>query len=189
MRNLLPLVVFPVVLGSYALAACGGGDDSGSTGGFSDASTTGDSASGGHDGSTSPDTGSGADAASGAETGSSDSSSSDSSSSPDTGGFACMSPAGCTSSTPVCCAHITVTGGSVPNCTTDPPVVACSSSASCPTTTGTTCSGSEIFRLCASNADCTESGNNECCTFSESGSSINFCSNAIVAAFAGATCM
>ena len=68
--------------------------------------------------------------------------------------------------------------------------MACATSASCATQfVATTCTGTEVVRLCAQPADCTETGDPKCCTFSENGGMLSFCANSIVAASAGATCM
>ena len=171
MRILLTVAVLPAVVGSLLLAACS--SNSGSSAGTGDASTSDDSGTG-HEG--------GADGG-----GSIDGSKSDSSTAE--AGAACVSPAGCNGATPVCCGTIKITGGTVPNCTTDPPVVACAAAASCATMLGTTCTGTQTVRLCAAAADCTETAANKCCTFTQDGGSLSFCSNAFVAGIAGGTCL
>jgi hypothetical protein len=49
--------------------------------------------------------------------------------------------------------------------------------------------GTKTVRLCKSNADCTEAGANQCCTFPGDGGSLTFCANLIVAGVGGGTCM
>jgi hypothetical protein len=77
----------------------------------------------------------------------------------------------------------------VPNCTYGNVSVACTPDAKCPTTLGSTCTGTQKVRLCQANGDCTEPGANKCCTFAEGGGSLNFCANGIIAGFGGGKCM
>jgi hypothetical protein len=95
----------------------------------------------------------------------------------------------------VCCGNITLTGmGSVPNCTSDPIVVACEAANSCKThlpTSFLSCPpGTETVRLCKVNSDCTEAGYMHCCTFGggDAGGSLSFCANDIIGAGGGGTC-
>jgi hypothetical protein len=68
--------------------------------------------------------------------------------------------------------------------------VDCESSTACPTDLGTaSCSGTEVVRLCAKPADCTEANYAKCCTFSQGTGTLDFCANALVAGIAGAKCM
>jgi hypothetical protein len=178
MRYLYAVVAIAPLLAARLLTACG--TDTAPIGSAADASTpttpTGDAGGG---------TGGGTDGG-----GSGDgSTSADGSTAADAGTGACTSPAGCSGATPVCCGTIVVTGGTVPNCTTDPPKVACTSAASCATQLGTTCSGTQTVRLCAMPADCTEATANKCCTFKRDGGSLSFCASALVAGIAGGTCM
>jgi hypothetical protein len=52
-----------------------------------------------------------------------------------------------------------------------------------------TCSGTEVVRLCAKPADCTEANYNKCCDFSQGTGTLDFCASTLVANIAGATCM
>jgi hypothetical protein len=44
-------------------------------------------------------------------------------------------------------------------------------------------------RLCSVPGDCTESGANLCCKFSQGTGTLDFCANGIIAGIAGAQCM
>jgi hypothetical protein len=44
-------------------------------------------------------------------------------------------------------------------------------------------------RLCAKPADCTETGAPKCCTFTQDGGSLSFCSLQFEATLGGGTCM
>jgi hypothetical protein len=102
----------------------------------------------------------------------------------------CDKPSDCSGSGDVCCGTIPITGGSVPNCTTDPIMIACTPGSMCKTSLGMSCSGTQIVRLCTANSDCTESGANQCCTFSGGdGGSLSFCTNGLISAFGGGKCM
>lgn len=102
----------------------------------------------------------------------------------------CMSPADCSGGTGVCCGTIPITGGTVPNCTTGGVMTKCTAESACATTLGTSCSGTQTVRLCASNSDCMgESNYNQCCTFSGGdGGSLSFCANSLIATFGGGSC-
>lgn len=149
----------PVVLPLLALAAC--------------SSSSTDVDAGSPDGAT-------ADAAPKADAGS------DSASSADAG--PCTVPAECPPSN-VCCETIPLTGGSIPNCTTGTVTSACKAPGACATSLGTGCSGTQTVRLCTKNADCTEPGDNLCCTFGDDAGAQTFCANGFVAGFGGGKCM
>jgi hypothetical protein len=81
----------------------------------------------------------------------------------------------------------------VPNCTSDPIVVACEVATSCKThlpTSFLSCPpGTETVRLCKANSDCTETGYLHCCTFGGGdGGSLSFCANDIIGSGGGGTC-
>jgi hypothetical protein len=177
--------------GGSSSGGSGTGSSGGSSGGHDDAG--GGSSSGGSSTSSGSTSGGGSSGGGTSSSGSASSSSSGSSGGgDDAGSYVCSSPSDCTTagSGDVCCAHIPVTGGTVPNCTTGALTVACSAAAQCPTQLGQiTCSGTEVVRLCSQAADCTETGAPKCCTFTQGTGSISFCANAIVAAVAKATCM
>lgn len=105
-------------------------------------------------------------------------------------GKPCNLPSDC-SGGEVCCGRIPITGGTVPNCTTGAIVTRCVDPSACTTALGSSCSGTQTVRLCAANADCTESTDNQCCTFGGSGDAgaLSFCANSLVAAFGGGKCM
>lgn len=108
-------------------------------------------------------------------------------------GSSCASPSDCPSSD-VCCGKIPITGGTAPNCTTNPITISCAPACACGTQLGTTCSGTQTVRLCKTNMDCTEPGASHCCTFGgggdagSDGGTLSFCANAFVGAFGGGTC-
>ena len=157
--------------GSGSGSGSGGSSGGGSSSSGGKASSSSGSSSGGKSGSSS-----------GSKSGSSSGSGAD-------GGFVCESPADCPQSTPVCCANIPITGGTIPNCTNGTPSVACSTNAACPINLGTTCSGTETLQLCAKTADCANAGaNNECCTFGNGNGALTFCASALVAGLGGGTC-
>jgi hypothetical protein len=96
---------------------------------------------------------------------------------------------GCGAAAPVCCGTIVLTGGSIPNCTSDPVTTTCQTSAQCTTKLGASCTGSNVVRLCAQPSDCTEATENQCCTFPGDGGSLSFCATSFAAGAAGGTCM
>ncbi len=88
----------------------------------------------------------------------------------------------------MCCSTIDIDGGTVPNCT-GTPVVACTAPSACPTTiVSTSCTGTQTLRLCKTNADCTESTYDQCCTFTSSGGSLTFCANSTIGFLGGGNC-
>jgi hypothetical protein len=93
----------------------------------------------------------------------------------------------------VCCAHIPVLGGTVTDCNTGTLTVACTTSADCVTNLGTSCTAgsTEVVQLCAQTADCANAGtaSQKCCTFTQDGGALSFCTNGIVAGLGGGTCM
>ncbi len=176
--------------GGDADAATGSDASSGSSSGGSSGSSSGGS-SGGSSGSGS---GGGSGAGSGSGSGGVDGGSgsgSGSSSGGGSGGATCSSPAGCSSSD-VCCGTIPVTGGSVPNCNTGSIQIACAAGTGCKTNLRSlfSCSGTKTVRLCTKNADCTESGFTNCCTFSggSDAGSLSFCANPTVGLAGGGMC-
>jgi hypothetical protein len=102
--------------------------------------------------------------------------------------FGCMDPSTCASAMPVCCGTIPLTGGTIPNCTQGQISSACDTSAHCPTNIGLSCTGTQTVRLCKTSADCTEPSYNMCCTFGQSGGSLSFCANGVIAGGGGGTC-
>ncbi len=168
-------LLVPAALSLVAAGACSS-KSSGSSENDSDASADGTSSSSGGSGSSS-----------GCDTGSS------------SGPSSCQSPSDCPSSD-VCCGKIPITGGTAPNCTTNPITISCAAACACATQLGTTCSGTQTVRLCQTNMDCTEPGASHCCTFGGGGDAgadgggdggggtLSFCANAFVGAFGGGTC-
>lgn len=152
-------LVIPVVLPLLALPAC--------------SSSSSDADAGSPDGATAGDTGS---------------PQGDAAPKTDAAPTACTVPAECPASD-VCCETIPLTGGSIPNCTTGTVSAVCAAPAACATALGTGCTGTQTVRLCTKNADCTEKGDNQCCTFGSDAGAQAFCANGLVAAFGGGKCM
>lgn len=106
---------------------------------------------------------------------------------PGVGGGVCKSPSDCTSGQ-VCCARITLTGGNIPNCTSGAVQVACEAAAGCATALPASCTSTDVVRYCKANADCTESAHDQCCSFTQNGSTVHFCVSALEASLGGGTC-
>ncbi len=169
--------------GSVSGSSSGGtGSGSGSVSGSSSGSSGGSGSSSGGSSGSSSGSGSGSSSGSGGGSGSS--------SGAMDAGFACASPSDCGGSGQVCCGNIMLTGGSPPSCNSGGVTVMCTAGQSCPTTLGSSCTGTEVIRLCKQNTDCTEGNYGQCCTFpGMNGQSLSFCANSLIASFANATCM
>lgn len=160
--------VAPVFVSLVAFTACGSSSSSSGTGGNGDGGPRSDGG---------PATDSGG--SSGGDSGSSSG-----------GSTPCSLPKDCPSGD-VCCGTIPITGGTVPNCTTQPIETSCANPNNCKTNlSGLTCMGTKTVRTCSTNADCTETGAPLCCTFGggDAGGSLTFCANEIVAGAGGGTC-
>ena len=103
--------------------------------------------------------------------------------------FVCSGPAEVARAATCAAARFPVTGGTIPNCTTGAISVACDGGSECATKTATSCSGTQVVRLCKQPADCTETGAPKCCTFTQDGGALSFCANGIIAGLGGGTCM
>lgn len=84
-----------------------------------------------------------------------------------------------------------LTGGSVPNCTTGGITSVCKAASACPTQVGFSCMGSEQLQLCNGAGQCNNAGagNTKCCTFTNDGGSLSFCTSALAGSVGGGTCM
>jgi len=103
--------------------------------------------------------------------------------------IACDGPDECGGGTPVCCGVDVPDGtGSYPQCNPASLGTSCTAAAACPTHLGQSCSDTTKVRLCHVAAECTEPGNDQCCTFMSSGASLTFCIDGTTAALAGAPC-
>jgi hypothetical protein len=176
-------------LGSLLLFGCGGSSSSSTGGNGSGGHGGGPGVGGGGGGSTGSGGGGGSSGGAGSGGGQDASVLSDMSASSTSSdmAMACKSPSDCTSGQ-VCCARITLTGGTVPNCTAGDVHVACEAAAGCATSLPASCMSTDVVRYCKANADCTEPAHNQCCAFTQNGSTVHFCVSAVEATFGGGTC-
>jgi hypothetical protein len=118
--------------------------------------------------------------------------------------FSCVPQASCTAAdkiscdgpdecvgtaTPICCGVQTTNGmGNYPQCNPAALGTSCTTSDNCPTHLGQNCTDTTTVVLCHVKADCTDSTNNKCCTFTSGGASLTFCIDGVTAGLAGAKC-
>jgi hypothetical protein len=102
------------------------------------------------------------------------------------GGIAasCDGPEDCGSGGGICCAAVAFGAGTPPYC----PMLGASASckASCPANVPLQCPANAQVRLCHASSDCAgdPSGFTICCEFAQGGSTVTFCANTMLAAFA-----
>ena len=89
---------------------------------------------------------------------------------------ACSRPTDCSPGTPFCCANWRTGTGTFPDCPVDLGTYSVGCSATCATSSPTTCDAKNTARLCEAKSDCVETGYTECCIFgSDAGSSPAMC--------------
>jgi hypothetical protein len=101
----------------------------------------------------------------------------------------CDGPDECGGATPVCCGVDIPNGtGSYPNCNPTSVGTSCTSVAACKTHLGQDCTETSKVVICHTSSDCTDSTNNQCCTFGSANASLTFCIDSLTASLGGATC-
>jgi hypothetical protein len=94
----------------------------------------------------------------------------------------CDGPDECGGATPVCCGVNVPNGtGKYPNCGSSAIGTSCTSVANCPTHLGSTCTDTSKVVICHGSSDCTDTTNNQCCTFNSNGATLTFCTDGITA--------
>ncbi len=107
----------------------------------------------------------------------------------DAGGtISCDGPEDCSSSAPICCANITITG-SFPTCEFKAGDASCKSTcdSNIPTSIPSSCPSAATARACKKKGDCTEASYSECCEVSDGANTATVCVPDWMTAF-GITC-
>jgi hypothetical protein len=102
----------------------------------------------------------------------------------------CDGPDECGGATPICCGVDVPDGtGSFPSCGVQSLGTSCTSANACQTNLAQSCNETSKVVICHVKADCSADQNNpECCTFTNNGASLTFCTDSFTASLGGATC-
>jgi len=96
-------------------------------------------------------------------------------------GFDCRGASTCGSTTPTCCASLTVSSGTPPSC---PQIVsegACTTTAACLISLPTTCPAIGKVQLCQVSSECVDVNNPICCEFSSGVTTTTYCVDSLTA--------